>query len=49
MVITWGERQATFCIEREGWAFRHYFGEALESKDCIIIGNIYENKELLTL
>lgn len=48
MKITWGERQATFCIESEAWVFPHYFGEALESKDCVVIGNIYETPELLT-
>lgn len=28
-------------------AFQHWFGEAFESDDCKVVGNIYENKNLL--
>lgn len=48
MVITWSKRFASFCIEREGWAFSHWFGEAFEANDCEVVGNIHENSELLT-
>jgi len=47
MVISWSERHASFVIDREGWAFRHYFGEAFESHECEVVGNIYANPELL--
>lgn len=47
MVIDWSERHASFVIDRDGWAFRHYFGEAFDGKDCEVVGNIYQNSELL--
>ncbi len=47
MVITWSEKFASFCIERDGWAFQHWFGEAFEAKDCEVVGNQFENPELL--
>ena len=48
MVIGWSERFASFVINREGWAFSHWFGEAFDSKDCEVIGSIHANPELLT-
>lgn len=47
MVIDWSERHASFVIDRDDWAFRHYFGEAFDGKDCEVVGNIYQNPELL--
>ena len=29
--------------------YRHYFGEAMEAEDCVVIGNIYDNPELLKM
>ncbi len=47
MVITWSKRFASFCIERDGWGFSHWFGEAFEATDCEVVGNIFDNSELL--
>lgn len=47
MVISWSEKHASFVIDRNGWAFRHYFGEAFYSNECEVVGNLYESPELL--
>ncbi len=47
MVVGWSERFASFVIHREGWAFQHWFGEACDPSDCEVIGNKFENPELL--
>jgi hypothetical protein len=48
MVISWSEKFASFVINRDGWAFSHWFGEAFDSEDCEVVGNIHDNHELLT-
>jgi uncharacterized phage protein (TIGR01671 family) len=47
MVVSWNQKLASFCLDREGWAFSHFFGESCDPKDCEVIGNIYEHKNLL--
>jgi uncharacterized phage protein (TIGR01671 family) len=47
MVVGWSVKFASFIIQREGWAFYHYFGEACNPEDVEVIGNIYQNTELL--
>ena len=47
MVVCWVDRFSSFCLEKNGWMHRHFFGEAVEAIDCEIIGNIHSNPELL--
>jgi len=47
MVIGWSERFASFCIEKDEWAYQHFFGEAFEANYCEVVGNKYENPDLL--
>lgn len=42
MEIRWSERFASFTIEKDRWAFSHWFGEAFEANECEIIGNVFE-------
>lgn len=36
---------ASFGIWRKGWAFLHYFHEAVEPEDCEVIGNIHDKNK----
>ena len=31
---------------RKGWMYNHFFGEAQDPEECVIIGNIFDNPEL---
>jgi hypothetical protein len=41
------KRFASFGLRRKADVFMHYFGEAMESQQCEVIGNIHDNQELL--
>jgi len=47
VVVRYEKIYASFGIWKKGWAFLHYFHEAVEPNDCIIVGNIHDNPELL--
>lgn len=47
MVVTWSDKFASFCLNRDGWAFQHWFGEACSPEDCEVIGDIFSNPELI--
>jgi hypothetical protein len=47
LVVNWNKKYASFCLDKNGWMFSIYFGEAIDSDESEVIGNIYENPELL--
>ena len=47
LVVTWREELASYCITKKGWMYQHFFGEAVDACDCEVIGNIFDNPELL--
>lgn len=47
MVVGWKVNLASFIIRRDGWAFSHFFGEGCNPEDVEVIGNIYQNPELI--
>lgn len=47
LLVNWNEKKASFCLDKRGWAFSHFFGESCDPEDIEVIGNIYENKQLL--
>lgn len=47
MVVNWNNKFASWCLNRDGWAFSHWFGEACDPEKCEVIGNIHENHDLL--
>jgi uncharacterized phage protein (TIGR01671 family) len=49
MVVRWNKYAASFVLERNGWSFRHYFGEAIDNTNCEVIGNVFDNPELLVV
>lgn len=46
-VVSWDEHFASWCLTRKGWLFKHFFGESQNPEDCKVIGNIFDNPELL--
>ena len=46
LLVGWKDKFASFILDKQGWAFSHYFGEGCNPKDCTVIGNKFENTEL---
>ena len=46
-LVAWNDKFASFCLRRDGWLSDHWFGEAVDPEDVEVIGNVYENPELL--
>ena len=47
LVVTWREELASYCLTKKGWMYQHFFGKAVDACDCEVIGNIFDNSELI--
>ena len=47
LVVTWRKELASYCLSKKGWMYQHFFGEAVDACDCEVIGNIFDNSELI--
>lgn len=47
VIVTWDEHFASWCLTRKGWLYKHFFGESQNPEDCEVVGNIFDNPELL--
>lgn len=48
IVVTWNEYYASWSLTKKGWMYSHFFGESVDAKeDCVVVGNIFDNPELL--
>lgn len=46
-VVTWKEELASFCLSKKGWMYQNFFGEVVNGCDCEVVGNIFDNPELV--
>ena len=46
-LVRWSEKYAGWCLIQRDWIHEHFFGEAFEAKDCEVVGNIFDNPELM--
>lgn len=47
MKVEWHDKYSSFCLTNPKWAYKHFFGEAIEANKTIVFGNIHQNPELL--
>ena len=46
-LVRWSKKYAGWCLVQRGWMYEHFFGEAIDERDCEVVGNIFDNPELL--
>jgi uncharacterized phage protein (TIGR01671 family) len=47
MLVVWRQDLASFALRKDGWMYDHYFGEAVDAGHTQVVGNFYENPELI--
>lgn len=45
--VSWHHFKASWVLSKKGWMYNHFFGESVEPEDVEVIGNIFDNPELL--
>ena len=47
LLVQWNSTFAGWCLRKNGWMHDHFFGEACDPKDCEVVGNLFDNPDLL--
>lgn len=45
--VSWHHFKASWVLSKKGWMYNYFFGESVEPEDVEVIGNIFDNPELL--
>lgn len=45
--VSWHTFKASWVLSKKGWMHNHFFGEAVEPEDVEVVGNFFDNPELL--
>ena len=45
--VSWHTQKASWILSKKGWMYNHFFGESVEPEDVEVIGNFFDNPELL--
>lgn len=45
--VSWHTQKASWVLSKKGWLYNHFFGESVEPEDVEVVGNIFDNPELL--
>lgn len=45
--VSWHHFKASWVLSKKGWLYNHFFGEAVEPEDVEVVGNVFDNPELL--
>ena len=46
-LVRWSEKYTGWCLVQRGWMYEHFFGEAIDERDCEVVGNIFDTPELM--
>ena len=45
--VSWHRFKASWVLSKKGWLYNHFFGEAVEPEDVEVVGNVFDNADLL--
>lgn len=45
--VSWHHFKASWVLSKKGWLYNHFFGETVEPEDVEVVGNVFDNPDLL--
>lgn len=48
ITVIWSKEYAGWCLGKDDWMYNHFFGESAEPEKCEVVGNIFDNPELIS-